>query len=418
MTQRTLRLILALAAATATLAVVTTAASATRLEIPNSERGFRIQWPSLTLEAAGVRIVCPITLSGSFALRTFAKRAGTRIGGVTAATAGACTEGTWTFLAETLPWEITYNSFGGSLPTITSLTWNLLRISWQITNGITCLARSEVSRPLRFIYTVSGESITGARADETATITTTGGFFCTLGGAAHFAGTANFIRTSEGGSSIQLRLEGTTTPTPPTLTPSPVAFGTVEPSSTTERTVTIDARTETFTVNSISMRTGTSYSIADPNGCRGMRMTAGQRCSFTVTFRAPAEYSTEARDTLNVETTVRLLTDEVSGSTPTPPRAEPSPVEFGRLATSTLDRRAVTVSSGAEARIETIRVRTGAYFAITDPNGCVGSRLSAGGRCTFNVIVETPSEAGTTLEDSVVITTNINTINDALRATT
>jgi len=201
------KLLMAAIAAIAVLGTAVTSATASRLEVPNFERGFRIQWTALTLEAAGVRIVCPVTLSGSFSARSIVKRAGERIGAVTAAAVGSCTEGAATALTETLPWEVTYNSFEGTLPSITGVRLNLVRSSFQASNGgITCLARTEVSRPARGIARVASGAVTGFRADETATISTTGGFFCTLGGPAHFAGEATFIRTSEGGSAIELRL--------------------------------------------------------------------------------------------------------------------------------------------------------------------------------------------------------------------
>src|SRR6185312_3417037 len=190
-------LIIALAA-TAALGLTVSAASARNLEFTNWENGFRIVWNPLRLEAGGRETSCPITLEGTFERHTFAKLTPERLGKVTEAAIGTCTRNTATALRETLPWEIKYSSFTGTLPNITSVRINVIKFSWQENlEGITCLARTETSRPFRGIATVSGTSITGFRADETAGIETTGGFFCSIGGAAHFSGNATSI-TSRG----------------------------------------------------------------------------------------------------------------------------------------------------------------------------------------------------------------------------
>ena len=406
------KLLIAAIAATALLGMAVSGASARSLEIRNSANGFSIAWSPLRFAAVGREGACPVTLEGTYAAATIAKRAGTSMGRITGANVGTCTRNTATFLRETLPWEVQYQSFTGTLPTITTVSLNLIRMSFKENlEGIECLAATRVEQPAGGIATIEANgAITGFRADETRGIETSGGFFCSLGGRATFAGEARTITSRTGSEAITVRL------IPPDLSPSPVSFGAVEPSSTTERTVAIQAEAE-FTVNRINLTTGTSYSISDPNSCRGRRVAARGSCSFVVTFRAPAELARSAADTINVETSAVNMTDSVSGSTP-PLIAEPSPIEFGRLATNTLAKREVTITSGVETTIESIRPRTGARFAITDPNRCVGTRLAVNGRCTFNVIVETPAESERTLEDRIVIATSAATIEDAVRAST
>lgn len=194
MRNRSKLLLVALAAA-ALLAMAGNSASARNLSV--SEQGFRLVWSQLTLEAAGVAIACPVTLEGSFERASIAKRAGT-VGRISAASVGTCERGHATALRETLPWGVNYVGFEGTLPAITGVTLNLIGASFQAENVITCLARTEGSQPGRGIAKVSSGEISELRADETARIETSGGFFCALGGPAHFAGTANV--TVQGGS--------------------------------------------------------------------------------------------------------------------------------------------------------------------------------------------------------------------------
>jgi hypothetical protein len=124
--------LLALMAAVTMLSAVSSA-SANRLSVNNQT--FRIVWANLEFQApsAGSTISCPVTLEGSFTSPTIVKRAGSVIGRVSRATirgnlaAGECTGGSATIAQETLPWDITYESFTGTLPTIERIILLLLR---------------------------------------------------------------------------------------------------------------------------------------------------------------------------------------------------------------------------------------------------------------------------------------------------
>jgi len=192
----------------ALLAMTVGAASARNLENPRFERGFRIIWTPLTLEFGGRSIRCNLTLEGTYERSTIAKLARNRIGKVTEAKFAECSRGSATALRETLPWEVTYQSFTGTLPAITSVTQNFIAWAFKLeVEGLACLARIRVEQPARGIATVeSGGAITGYRADETALIETGGGFFCQFGSPAHFAGAASSITTRGGTEAITLRL--------------------------------------------------------------------------------------------------------------------------------------------------------------------------------------------------------------------
>jgi hypothetical protein len=203
------KLLIAAITAIALLGMAVSSASAGHFEISNWERGFRIAWNPLRLTAGSNEIDCPVTLEGTFRAHTFAKIARNGVGSVTSASLGACTRGTATILTATLPWEVSYQSFAGTLPNITSVTLNLIRASFNAETGtIACLARTESGRPARGIAEVgAGGAITGFEAEPNARIETSGSFFCNFGGEAGFAGRAASTTVGGGGTeAITIRL--------------------------------------------------------------------------------------------------------------------------------------------------------------------------------------------------------------------
>ena len=192
------RLLIAAFTATAVLGVAIGSAAANRFEIVNGGKRHKIAWSALTVEAGGSRIVCPVTLEGSFGGPTFHKARGIRVATIDRAAKGVCTEGSATLLTETLPWELQYSSYGGTLPNIEGIAWLELGMAFRVSNGISCLATTEVNEPGRGISRVgAGGAINELQADTSALIGVGGGFFCEFGTKAHFAGTATF-KTAEG----------------------------------------------------------------------------------------------------------------------------------------------------------------------------------------------------------------------------
>lgn len=201
---------LALTAMTAVAALAAAAAVAHAASFSLVGDDFRATWPAWAIEAGGFRISCPVTLEGSFTEATFAARAGARIGSVTGARTGTCSEGHATLLAETLPWSLQYESFRGTLPEITSLGLRLVGAAFQAETGlITCLARTEASQPGRLSATrESLAALTGLTLEEGAGIETSGGFFCSLAGAAHLSGsTSALTEPLEEEAAIEVYLE-------------------------------------------------------------------------------------------------------------------------------------------------------------------------------------------------------------------
>ncbi len=99
-------------------------AAAGRLSLSNGTFRDVIPEARFAGEEGGLRIICPVTLAGSFTSRTIAKVAGARIGSLTTAAVAeaSCTgEGRVAFETREFPTEITYESFAGTLPEITEL---------------------------------------------------------------------------------------------------------------------------------------------------------------------------------------------------------------------------------------------------------------------------------------------------------
>ncbi|MFL5909760.1 MAG: hypothetical protein ACJ768_04220 [Gaiellaceae bacterium] len=128
--------LLGLVAALTMLAAFVPPASARTFSF--DDNNFRAAWSSIEFSSESISTVrCPLTLEGTFVGRTVAKRAGAVIGRVIRAdfrgglAAGECTNGTARANTETLPWDITYDSFAGTLPNITSVRLSLIGASFE-----------------------------------------------------------------------------------------------------------------------------------------------------------------------------------------------------------------------------------------------------------------------------------------------
>jgi hypothetical protein len=131
---------LILAALTASLLMGLAVSSATAGRFSTSNTRFRVTWNELRFfsDEAAFEQTCRVTLEGSFHSATVRKLPGTLIGAITrgivdsANCRGILEPRRATVLQETLPWHLTYESFAGTLPDITSITVLLRRYDFQI----------------------------------------------------------------------------------------------------------------------------------------------------------------------------------------------------------------------------------------------------------------------------------------------
>ena len=161
------------------LALAVGSASANRLSYSN--QAFRIIWTSLTFSEAGGNfpIRCPVTLEGSFSSATMNKTREAVVGSITNAAVNnaGCTEGQATILTETLPWQVRFESFTGTLPNITGVRHYLIGAAFQVEPGlgIRCLARSSERFPAAGNATrEAGGNITTLEPDSSLAIPVTG----------------------------------------------------------------------------------------------------------------------------------------------------------------------------------------------------------------------------------------------------
>ncbi|MFL5909756.1 MAG: hypothetical protein ACJ768_04200 [Gaiellaceae bacterium] len=136
MTRRSKLTLLGMVAALTMLAAFVPRASARAFSF--DDNNFRAAWNSIEFASESITSIrCPLTLEGTFVSRTVAKRVGAVIGRVIRAdvrgglAAGECTNGSVRANTETLPWDIAYDSFAGTLPNITSVRLSLVGASFE-----------------------------------------------------------------------------------------------------------------------------------------------------------------------------------------------------------------------------------------------------------------------------------------------
>jgi hypothetical protein len=149
------------------LALSVAVAPASRLGVTNQT--FSITWNGVRFNEG--RAVCPVTLEGSLHQQTMAKSAGALIGYVTHARTSTCSVGTAVLLTAedrqttTLPWHIRYGLYTGTLPTIATVRWLIVGLSYRIVKELEfCLYTSTAAHPALLDLTrEAGGAITTAR---------------------------------------------------------------------------------------------------------------------------------------------------------------------------------------------------------------------------------------------------------------
>ena len=134
------RALFAVVAATVLLGALAATASAARLS--SSSQTIRATFREVRFTGGFGTTSCALTVEGSFHSRTIAKVVGSLTGAITRATLGACAQGSATILTASLPWGTRYESFTGTLPSITSIQAAATGPEFSIREpvfGITCL---------------------------------------------------------------------------------------------------------------------------------------------------------------------------------------------------------------------------------------------------------------------------------------
>jgi hypothetical protein len=112
--------------------------SAPARNLSSSSETFRTTWSRLTFNEPIFGLSfgsCPLTLEGSLHARTFVKGNYNLIGSITRGIVGPraqCSGNDMTILAESLPWNIRYQSFTSTLPDITSIRTLISGASFRV----------------------------------------------------------------------------------------------------------------------------------------------------------------------------------------------------------------------------------------------------------------------------------------------
>jgi hypothetical protein len=174
---------LALAGLGAACVLATAIGTATARRFELSNQTFRIVWTLFRVgnEAGAPEIRCPITVEGSFHSRTFSKVNAQEIGkitrarGNTAAPPCAFNNGAEGFLLleNTVPWEVLFLSFAGTLPRIERIRLGIAGFSARVTFFTRlCLYQSTNGAPAIGELSLSVETgeVSRFRFDETVAI--------------------------------------------------------------------------------------------------------------------------------------------------------------------------------------------------------------------------------------------------------
>jgi hypothetical protein len=153
-------------AAALLLSAAITSASARRLEV--SSQLFRATWFQLeVVESSGFFIAnCPITLEGSFHSRTIPKVQRLLIGAITRVTikTESCLGNPRIrSRSSSLPWHLTYESFTGTLPAITSVQLLISRFLFEFFDTSATCTYGRSTDNMTFEAVVSAGAITVLR---------------------------------------------------------------------------------------------------------------------------------------------------------------------------------------------------------------------------------------------------------------
>jgi hypothetical protein len=199
------KLSLAALSALLILACAVGSASANRLSISN--RNIRATWSRITFAGAGLTINCPLTIEGSFHSATISKVRSVLAGFLSRATvlSASCEgSGTASVPQASLPWHVRYDSFRGTLPSITGIRGAVVGDSFTVNIGFACLYISTAASPAFAIANLAAGTITGLEAESSAAIPLReGGFLCPSSGNFSGRGTATVLGST---TAITIRL--------------------------------------------------------------------------------------------------------------------------------------------------------------------------------------------------------------------
>jgi hypothetical protein len=134
------------AALSAIILLAALTATSTARDLRTTATPIRATWTRMDMSGIFGTVECEVILGGPLHSTIINKIPNFLIGRIDRALVTRCARGAATVLVETLPWHITYSSFSGTLPNISSFSTHVAGASFSIeVFGFTCLFRSTVS---------------------------------------------------------------------------------------------------------------------------------------------------------------------------------------------------------------------------------------------------------------------------------
>ncbi|HXJ17542.1 MAG TPA: choice-of-anchor D domain-containing protein [Candidatus Polarisedimenticolia bacterium] len=220
------------------------------------------------------------------------------------------------------------------------------------------------------------------------------------------AGTASgtvSITSNAPGSPLNISLSGsgTTTQAQLTISPTSVAFSSVNVGSNATQSVTLtNTGNASLNITAATIAgSGYSMSLAAP-----LTINAGQNTTFTVTFAPASAGSVSGSITITSNAPGSPATISLGGTgVQAQIAASPSSVSFGNVVVGTSNSQAVTLTNNGNATLTFSQVTvTGAGFSVTGLS--TATTIAAGGRATFNAVFA-PASIGT-VNGSIALVTN------------
>jgi hypothetical protein len=165
------RIVPALAGVLALLLTSSAAHASQGIEVGREAVEQTLTSSAVTFRAESFTVRCPLTLRGEIDEVT-PKVVGVVGGAILEAAVGTCEGGTGSFLAASLPWDLEYASFTGTLPSITGVRYEVPGVSDQATVlGVRCLYEGTLRG------TLNGTRVTQLSISE-GTLSLKEGTFC------------------------------------------------------------------------------------------------------------------------------------------------------------------------------------------------------------------------------------------------
>lgn len=193
------------------------------------------------------------------------------------------------------------------------------------------------------------------------------------------------------------------------LSPSPLSFETVLPGATATASVTLTSVGADPVVVGTLSNTGANVALSQKQNCEGITLAAGQSCSFTATFTAPATEGTSTGAITATSDAATVTTNYTATTAGTTLVATPSPVSITGVDNGSASQTVTLKNTSLyDSTVSDVSLSNTNYSISA--NTCLNKVVKAGLTCSF---VVTPSSAGSSTA-SISVTYSSGTVNKNL----